>query len=135
MSLHHLCTESLIRVSCRRLRRLWSHPSRKRSGFRNDQPPPSTHTSGSFPHTCDPECLLQRPETSNCPKWLGEGAKGVLGTCRNSLPRVSCTSATLFCTRATLFCTSATGFLPTCTKTPFAPSLKHFGQFRGIGPL
>ena len=34
----------------------------------------------------------QRPQTSNCPKWSGEGAKGVWATWRKGLPRVSCTS-------------------------------------------
>ena len=46
----------------------------------------------------------------NCPKWLDEGAKGALTSWRDGLPRVSCTSATLFCTSAALSCTRATGF-------------------------
>ena len=50
------------------------------------------------------------PKPQHCPKWLGEGAKGVLTSRRDGLPRVSCTSATLVCTSATLSCTSATGF-------------------------
>ena len=41
------------------------------------------------------------PKPQKCPKWLGEGAKGVLMSWRDGLPRVSCTSATLICTSAT----------------------------------
>ena len=44
----------------------------------------------------DPKCLLHGPETSNCPKWLVEGARGVLTNCTKDLPRVSCTAATRF---------------------------------------
>ena len=63
------------------------------------------------------------PKAQTCPKWSGEGAKGVLTGWRDGLPGVSCTSATLFCTSATLSCTSATGFWSTYAKTPFAPPL------------
>ena len=66
------------------------------------------------------------PKPQKCPKWLGAGAKGVLTSWRDGLPRVSCTSATLFRTSANLSCTSATGFWSTCTKTPCAPSPNHF---------
>ena len=65
----------------------------------------------------------------NCPKWLREGAEGVLASWRKGLPRLSCTTTTLFGTNATLFCTSATGLWSPYTKTPFAPSPNHFGQF------
>ena len=73
------------------------------------------------------------PKPQKCPKWSGEGAKGVLTSWRDSLPRAS-TSATLICTSATS-CTSATGLWSTCTKTPFAPSPNYFGHFRGFGLL
>ena len=43
------------------------------------------------------------------PKWLGEGAKALLTSWGDGLPRVSCTNATLFRTSATLSCTSAAG--------------------------
>ena len=76
-----------------------------------------------------PSACYRGRKPQNCPKWLGEGAKGVLARWRKGLPRVSCTTATLFCTSATLFCTSATGFWSTYAKTPFAPSDNHFGQF------
>ena len=76
--------------------------------------------------------LVWAPKPQNCPKWLGEGAKGLLASWRNGLPRVSCTNATLFCTSATLFCTSH-------THTPMdllhPPSPSHFGQFWGFGAL
>ena len=73
------------------------------------------------------------PKPQNSPKWSGESAKGVLANCRKGLPRVSCTSATLFCTSASLFCTSLTGFWSTYAKTPFAPSPSHFGNFEVSG--
>ena len=76
------------------------------------------------------------PQPQKGPKWLGEGAKGVLTSSRDGLPRVSRTSATLFCANATLSWTSATGFWPTCTKTPFAPSplLTTLGTFEVLDP-
>ena len=73
-----------------------------------------------------PECLLQRPETSKLPKVVKRGCKRCLARWRKGLPRVSCTTATLFCNSATLFCTSPTDFWSTCTKTPSAPSPNHF---------
>ena len=52
----------------------------------------------------------------------------------NGLPRVSCTSATLFCTNATLSCTNATGFWSTYTNRPCAPSPNHLGNLEVLGP-
>ena len=69
----------------------------------------------------------------NCPKWLGAGAKGVLASWREGLPRVSCTRATLFCTSATLFRTSATGLGPHTPKHLLHPLLTTLGNFEVSG--
>ena len=61
------------------------------------------------------------------PKWLGEGAKGLLGQGSKSLKKGSCTTKTLFCTGATQHFTGAKGIWPDCTQRPFAPSPNHFG--------
>ena len=77
---------------------------------------------------CDPECLLQSPETPKFPK-VRRGCKRCFGQLqKGSLKRLVCTSATLSCT-------NLTGFWSTCTKTPFAPSPNHFGAFWGFGVL
>ena len=85
--------------------------------------PQHTKRNAEFSQSCTQglatrSACYRGPKLQNSPKWLGEGAKGVLANCRKGLPRASCTSATLFCTSATLFCTSLTGFLSTYTKTP-----------------
>ena len=59
------------------------------------------------------------PEKGKFPKWLGEGAKGLLDPGSNGLPRV-------FCTGATPFCTGASGFLLAGSERPVAPSPNHF---------
>ena len=59
--------------------------------------------------------------------------RGVLANCRKGLPRVSCTSATLFCTSATLVCTSLTGFWSMCTKHLLHPLLTTLGNFEVSG--
>ena len=46
------------------------------------------------------------------PKWLGEGAKGLLGQGSKSLKKGSCTTKTLFCTGATQHFTGANGIWP-----------------------
>ena len=51
---------------------------------------------------------------------LGPGSKG--------LPRVFCTTQTLFCTGATPFRTSARGLLLAGSQRPFAPSPNHFRE-------
>ena len=55
-----------------------------------------------------PSACYRGPKRQKCPKWLGEGAKGALDPGSKGLPRVCCTTQTLFCTGATLFCTSGT---------------------------
>ena len=74
------------------------------------------------------------PKPQKCPKWLGEGAKGVLDPGSKGLPRVFCTTKTLFCTGATLFCTNARGLWRPCPKGPFAPSPNHFWEFSTFRP-
>ena len=83
---------------------------------------------------CDPECLLQGPETSKVPKWLGEGAKGVLDRGCKGLSRVFCTTKTLFCTSATLLWTNARGLWRPWPKRPFAPSPNHFWELSIFRP-
>ena len=56
------------------------------------------------------------PKPQAHPKWLEEGAKRVLASWRNGLPRVSCTIASLSCTNAAHI----------HQKTPFAPSPNQF---------
>ena len=56
---------------------------------------------------------------------LGPGSKG--------LPRVFCTTQTLFCTGATPFRTSARGLLLVGSKRPFAPSPNHFRELSLFG--
>ena len=68
------------------------------------------------------------------PKWLGEGAKvflTLLGPGSKGLPRVFCTTQTLFCTGATPFRTSARGLLLAALLTTFGNF--HFsGNFPGL---
>ena len=70
------------------------------------------HLLPSEVRPCKATCSLTNPEQpkhpkkrtrsqqkkSHCPKWLGEGAKCVLTSWRDGLPRVFCTSAALSCT-------------------------------------
>ena len=67
------------------------------------------------------------------PKWLGEGAKGLLSPGSKSLPRVFCTIRNPFCTGATPFCTGASPFSLPGLKRPFAPSPNHFREFTIFG--
>ena len=82
-----------------------------------------------------PSACYRGPTPQKCPKWLGEGAKGVLDPRSEGLPRVFCTTKTLFCTGATFFCTSARGLWRPWPKGPFAPSPNHFWEFPFSGPL
>ena len=75
----------------------------------------------------DAVVLANGPIQANRPKWLGEGAKGLLGRGSQSLKKGSCTTKTLFCTSATQHFTGAKGIWPDCTQRPFAPSPNHFG--------
>ena len=72
------------------------------------------------------------PKRDSLQKWLGEGAKGLFDSFGPSwskgLPRVFCTTQTLFCTGATPFRTSARGLLLAGSKRPFAPSPNHFRE-------
>ena len=72
----------------------------------------------AFFETCfaTPSACYRRPKPQNWPKWLGEGAKGVLAIWRKASPK------SLFHQCNGVFCTSATGSWSTYTKTPFAPS-------------
>ena len=76
--------------------------------------------------------LANGPIQANRPKWLGEGAKGLLGQGSKSLKKGICTTKTLFCTGATQHFTGAKGIWPDCTQRPFAPSPNHFGRFPWI---
>ena len=79
------------------------------------------------PKAWDAVVLANGPIQANRPKWLGEGAKGLLGQGSKSLKKGSCTTKTLFCTGATQHFTGAKGIWPDCTQRPFAPSPNHFG--------
>ena len=79
-------------------------------------------------------CPTQRfryrgPKPQKCPKWLEEGAKGVLDPGSKGLPRVLCITKTLLCTGATLFCASARGLWRPWPKRPVAPSPNHLSTF------
>ena len=76
--------------------------------------------------TATPSACYRGPKPQKCPKWLGEGAKGVLDPRSKGLPRVFCTTKTLFCTGATLFRTSARGLWRPWPKGPFALFPNHF---------
>ena len=80
-----------------------------------------------MPQCWDAVVLANGPIQANRPKWLGEGAKGLLGRGSKSLKKGSCTTKTLFCTGATQHFTGAKGIWPDCTQRPFAPSPNHFG--------
>ena len=75
-----------------------------------------------------PSACYRGPKPQKCPRWLGEGAKGVLDPRSKGLPRVFCTTKTLFCTGATLFRTSARGLWRPWPKRPFAPSPNLQGE-------
>ena len=80
--------------------------------------------------------LLKCPKRESLQKWLGEGAKvflTLLGPGSKGLPRVFCTTQTLFCTAATPFRTSARGLLLAGSKRPFAPSPNHFRELSLFG--
>ena len=79
-------------------------------------------TPARFTEYQQPQSASYRGRKSqHCPKRLGEGARGVWTSWRKGLPRVSCTSATLFCT-------SSTGFWSIYTKTTYASSPNDFGR-------
>ena len=76
-------------------------------------------------------------DLGNCPKreslqkWLGRVQKvflTLLGPGSKGLPRLFCTTQTLFCTGATPFRTSARGLLLAGSKRSFAPSPNHFRE-------
>ena len=69
------------------------------------------------------------PKPQKCPKWLGEGAKGLLGQGRQSplalvQKRVAPVQNRVLVVQKTL----GRPLLPG-SKTPFAPSPNHFGHF------
>ena len=69
------------------------------------------------------------PKPQKCPKWLGEGAKGVLGQGRQRplalvQKRVAPVQNRILVVQKTL----GRPLLPG-SKTPFAPSPNHFGHF------
>ena len=69
------------------------------------------------------------PKPQNCPKWLGEGAKGLLGQGRQrplalAQKRVAPVQNRVLVVQKTL----GRPLLPG-SKTPFAPSPNHFGHF------
>ena len=75
------------------------------------------------------------PKPQKCPKWLGEGAKGLLGQGRQRplalvQKRVAPVQNRVLVVQKTL----GRPLLPG-SKTPFAPSPIHFGHFGGFGPL
>ena len=76
-------------------------------------------------HELQSESCGREPENGKFPKWLGEGAKGLLSPRSKSPPRVFRTIRNPFCTGATPFCTGATPFSPPGLKRPFAPSPNH----------
>ena len=80
-----------------------------------------------------PSACYRGPRTQNCPKPLGEGAKGVTSW-RKGLPRVFCTSTTLFCTSATLFAPVQQAFGPHTPKHLLHPLLRTLGNFEVSGP-
>ena len=97
--------------------------------------------------TCNPECLLQRPETSKLPKVVRRGRTWCLGVCG---PTPCCTGAreaalvplaamqerlALVQNRAALVKESVGRLSLQLVKTPFAPSPNQFGQFWVFGPL
>ena len=82
---------------------------------------------------CDPECLLQRPETSKLLKVVRRGCIRCLGVCG---PKACWTGAREGCTGAKEACTGARDSWPKSlgrpflqlAKAPFPPSPKHFEQ-------
>ena len=78
---------------------------------------------------CDPGACYKGPKPQKCPKWLGEGAKGLLGPGRQSplalvQKRVEPVPNRVWVVQKTL----GRPLLPG-SKTPFAPSPNHFGHF------
>ena len=92
---------------------------KKRSGFKSLPfwKPSSVLAS---PWLATPSACYTGPKPLSCRKWLGEGAKGVLTSRKNGLPRVSCTSATLL--------------RSTYTKHLTHPLLATLGNFEVSGP-
>ena len=86
--------------------------------------------------SCDPECLLQGPEPQKCPKWLGEGAKGVLDQWRQS-PLALCKRELHRCKTGFRWCKRLLGDL--CSLTPkthlLHPLLTTLGNFEVRGPV
>ena len=86
---------------------------------------------------CKSKCLGEGPKAVNSHKWLGEGAKGLLGRGSENLPRVWGTLQNPFYSVATPFCTSARCFRslaptdllhPLVTSYVFLPS-KNLSTF------
>ena len=119
---HQLEKNDAKRQEIERLEQKLDHPPSRLTTPR----PPQNNRKFSI---ATPGACYRGPKPQKCPKWLGEGAKGVLDLGSKGLPRVSCTTKTLFCTGATLFCTSARGHWRSGPKRPFAPSPNHFGHF------
>ena len=78
---------------------------------------------------------IHNPKPQKCPKVVRRGCKGVLDPRSKGLPRVFCTTQTLFGTTATLFCTSARGLWHPWPKDLLRPLLTTFGNFQFSGPL
>ena len=78
--------------------------------------------------TCDPECLLQGPETSSEPNVVRRGCKRCFGP-RGQGAKVSQES---FAPPKPCFAPVQPSFAPV-QQAP-APSPNHFGQFEGSGP-
>ena len=81
-----------------------------------------------------PGACYRGPKPQKCPKWLGEGAKGVSDPGSKGLPRVFCSTETLFCTGATLFCTSARGLWRPGPEDLLHPLLTTLGTLEVLGP-
>ena len=93
---------------------------RSEEGFSESCMPPTNN--------CDPECLLQSPETSKFPKVVRRGCNRCSGVCE---PKACSTGAKEGCTGAQQGCTGARDSWQ-LAKTPFAPSPNHFGDFPGL---
>ena len=82
-----------------------------------------------------PSACYRAPKSQNFPKWLGEGAKGVLVYADQKPVRLVQERVALLQNRVALVQETLGRPFLQLAKTPFAPSPNHFGEFWGVGAL
>ena len=91
--------------------------------------------SGRLSLVCDPSACYRGPKPRNCPKSLGEGARGVLAYVDQKPVALVQKRVALVQNRVALVQKTLGRAFLQLVKTPFAPSPPDFGQFGGFGPL